>query len=319
MTGRRAHADHVIADLAGRQHGVVSRAQLLAAGLSAEMIRHRRTRGRLHDLTPSMPGVYLVGSAAEPPLARERAALLSCRGRVVLSHVSAGVLWGMCDRRPTLVDVTAVGLRAPRRNGIRGHRTADLDPGSWRWHRRVPVTSPARTVIDLAASTSSDELEAIVDRGRIAGLLRNGDLRRELAGAGGRRGVAAVRELLDGEQTPGFSRSEAERLALRMISSAQLPPPSGRNARTNGRELDLTWTRQRVVLEVDGRAFHSTPQRFEDDRAKDGALHAAGYRVLRVTWRMLTKQPSVVVARLAAVLALGDRELAIAERLGEGW
>ncbi len=308
--------DHVIADLAGRQQGVVSRAQLLAAGLTPQMIRHRRRHGRLHDLRPPVRGVYLVGHAVEPPLARERAALLACgRLHALLSHRSAAVVWGMEDERSGPVDVTVIGPRAPRRPGIRGHRVVAIDAGSWRWHRGLPLTTPARTVIDLAPTLSSHALESIVDRARIAGLLRNGELRRAVDDAGRRPGVAIVRALLDDELVPGFSRSEAERVALRVIRAARLPAPSGRNAGTKGRELDLVWGRERVVLEVDGQAFHRTAKRFEDDRAKDGDLHASGYRVLRVTWRMLTRQPEVVVARLAAVLALADRDVGLEERL----
>lgn len=310
------HPDEVIAGLAGRQQGVVSRRQLLAAGVSPEMIRHRRGRGRLHDLRPPIRGVYLVGHAVEAPLACERAALLACAPQsVVLSHRSAAVAWGIADPMPGPVDVTVIGPRAPRRPGLRGHRAATIDAGSWRWHRGLALTTPARTVIDLAASASLDELEAIVDRAKVARLLRDGELRQAVDVEAPRAGVAAVRALLDAEQPPGFSRSAAERVALRVIGAAGLPAPSARNDRAGRFELDLVWHRERVVLEVDGRAYHRTSRSFERDRAKDGALHAAGYRVLRVTWRRLTHRPEAMVAQLAAILALAQRDAAVDERL----
>ena len=101
---------------------------------------------------------------------------------------------------------------------------------------------------------------------------------------------------------PNLTRSEAERRALDLIRAARLPPPET-NVRVCGHEVDFLWRRQRLIVEVDGYAFHSSRRSFERDRRKDQALGAQGYRVIRVTWRQLTEEPEVVVATLAAALA----------------
>ncbi len=306
--------DRVIAEIAARQQGVVSREQLLAAGIGADAIRHRRERGRLHALRPPVRGVYLVGHVAEPAFARERAALLTAgREGAVLSHRTAAVVLGFAEPATGPVDVTVIGRCPPRRPGIRGHRTELWSPEAWRWEHGLPVTTPARTVLDLAATVSIEALEAIVDRARIVRLVNDEALRGELDARGGTRGAGKLRRLLNDERLPGFSRSEAERLTRRVVRAAALPAPTGQNARRGAHELDFVWARERVVLEVDGLAYHRTPARFEADRARDARLHAAGYRVLRVTWRMLTREPQVVVARLAAVLALAGQEAERAE------
>ena len=106
-----------------------------------------------------------------------------------------------------------------------------------------------------------------------------------------------------------FTRSEAEKRLRELVRSAGLPQPR-MNVHRAGWEVDAVWDDQRLVVEVDGRKFHSTPARFERDRRKDADLLLAGYRVLRVTWRRLTKEPREVVAILAGALALGHDERA---------
>lgn len=153
------HPDEVIAGLAGRQQGVVSRRQLLAAGVSPEMIRHRRGRGRLHDLRPPIRGVYLVGHAVEAPLARERAALLACAPQpVVLSHRSAAVAWGIADPMPGPVDVTVIGPRAPR-------------TGPRRWWPSSLRSSPSlsgtrRSTSGCGAPPATPRIDSAMRRGR---------------------------------------------------------------------------------------------------------------------------------------------------------
>ncbi len=122
--------------------------------------------------------------------------------------------------------------------------------------------------------------------------------------APGRTGVGMLRQILARTSGPAFTRSTAERRLLKLIREAQLPHPLT-NSRTKGYELDFLWPEQRLVVEVDGRRFHGHRAAFERDRRRDATLVAAGYRVIRVTWRQITEEPLAVVATLAQ--ALGPR------------
>jgi very-short-patch-repair endonuclease len=120
--------------------------------------------------------------------------------------------------------------------------------------------------------------------------------------AHGHRGVGKLRALLARDEEPAFTRSEAEERFLALIRRADLPAPAV-NAEVEGQMVDFVWRRKRVIVEVDGFRFHSTRSAFEHDRRRDAELSAAGYRVLRVTWRQLCDEPLAVIARLVAALA----------------
>jgi very-short-patch-repair endonuclease len=279
-----AGADRRVADLAAEQAGNVSVAQLRACGLSADAIKHRVRTGRLHR---RHRGVYAVGHLAAPPFAREWAAVLACPA-AVLSHGTAAVLWGLLEADEAApVHVTLPGGRH-HRDGIRVHR-ARLEPGDVRHRHGLPLTSPARTILDLAPQVTERLLaDALARR-----LVRPGDLRKS----------ARLRGLLD--PGPRLTRSEAERRLLAIVERARLPRPRT-NARVAGFELDAFWPHARLAVEVDGYAFHGSRTAFERDRRRDLALHAAGVRVLRVSWRQLG-EPEALSAALAAALARVER------------
>ena len=144
----RGRLDREIARLASAQHGVVTRRQVLALGYGSGAIELRLRSGRLHRIHR---GVYLVGHTAEPPRAREMAAVLACAPRAIISHRSAAALWMLVPSAPHLVEVTVLGSWKPRRPGIVAHSTGSLSRRDVRRLDRIPVTSPARTVLDLAA------------------------------------------------------------------------------------------------------------------------------------------------------------------------
>lgn len=291
--------DAAIAAVAASQYGVVTRDQLMATGLGRGAIERRVSRGRLHRVHR---GVYLVGHRAPPPLAREMAAVLACGPEAVLSHRSAAWLWQILPSPVGDVDVTIVGRDTEVRPGVRRHRVRRFLDGDLTRHRGVPVTTPARTLLDLAGAVGARELERSVDEGLVRGLVDRRRLRAAVARAVGRQGVAALRALLDHQDGPTLTRSEAEERMLALVRSAQLPKPRV-NAHLGGREVDLLWSAQRLVVEVDGYAYHSSRSAFERDHLRDAELGAAGFRVMRVTWRLLVNQPEAVVARLAAALA----------------
>lgn len=230
------------------------------------------------------------------------AAVLACGPEAVLSHRSAAWLWQILPSPVGDVDVTIVGRDTGVRPGVRRHRVRRFLDGDLTRHRGVPVTTPARTLLDLAGAVGARELERSVDEGLVRGLVDRRRLRAAVARAVGRQGVAALRALLDHQDGPTLTRSEAEERMLALVRSAQLPKPRV-NAHLGGREVDLLWSAQRLVVEVDGYAYHSSRSAFERDHLRDAELGAAGFRVMRVTWRLLVNQPEAVVARLAAALA----------------
>ncbi|HUG41910.1 MAG TPA: DUF559 domain-containing protein [Longimicrobiales bacterium] len=297
----RSRKEEAISRLAARQHGVVTRGQLLGAGLSSHVVEHRLTTGQFVALHR---GVYRVGPVVAPH-AREMAATLACGVRAVLSHESAAGLWGMLPKSgPDVLEVAIPGgIR--RRPGIRIHRLGALRPEEVSRLQRIPVTTAARTLYDLAGRARSGrsrrQLEKALAEALARGLTDRGALRKLLARHGGGAGSARMRALLD-SGGPAFTRSEAEERFLELIRSAQLDEPEA-NAKVEGLEVDFIWPGKRLVVEVDGFAFHSSAAAFEGDRRRDARLAAAGLLVVRVTWRQLADEPMAVVARLAQAMA----------------
>jgi very-short-patch-repair endonuclease len=279
-----------VARLAATQHGVVTRGQLLDAGLGRHAIAHRLERGRLHVIHR---GVYAVGHEPLSPRCLQLAAVLACGSGGALSHRSAAELWALLPERHD--EALHVSVPSQRRApaGVTLHRTAS--PEVTRRHG-IPVTTPARTILDLAATAHRGELERALEEARLLRLVSTHDLVRR---AHDRPGAARLRRLLGYELS--LTRSEAERRLVSLLATAQLPSPRT-NVRVAGHEVDAVWPRQRLVVEVDGFTFHASRDAFERDRARDAELQAHGYRVIRVTWRQLSARPEVLTARLGAAL-----------------
>lgn len=293
-----ASTDARLARLAAGQRGVVTRRQALAAGVGAGAIRDRLRRGALH---PLHRGVYLVGHPVPAPLALEQAALLAAGPSAVLVRRTAAALWRLTDPPPA-VEVLVAGRQARARAGLVIRRTVSpLAASDLRRIDGLPVTSPARTVVDLAGELDGARLERLVHEAQVRRLASPQAVRAALDRAGPVRGAAGLRRILEAAR-PGVTRSEAERLLTRILRGAELPPPR-RNVVVGRYELDALWPGHRVVVEVDGWQFHGTRQAFERDRRRDMELQALGYRVVRVTWRQMRDEPLAVVARLAALLA----------------
>jgi len=199
------------------------------------------------------------------------------------------------------VTVTVVG-RKVRPRGIRVHRAAHLHPIDIRDVDGLRLSSPARTVLDLAAA-EHPSLEAFYSDLLARRVLREPQLKAAIVRAGRRRGVALVRSLIAANQR-GFTRSHAERIMRRLCRTARLPEPLS-NVKLAGYEVDFLWPKERLVIEVDGFQFHGHRVAFERDRRKDQVLLTAGYRVVRVTWRQLVGEPLTVLAVIAAALASG--------------
>jgi len=294
--------DRAVAGIAARQRRLVTRAQLAGAGLGRGAIEHRVAQGRLHRMHR---GVYLVGHAIPPPLARETAALLACGPGAVLSHRSAAALWQLPTKGAREVEVTLVARRPASRPGIRIYCVPSLASRDRRRHAGLALTAPARTLLDLGTLLSPRALEQAVAEARARRLVSSGVLLAALDRAPKRRGAAALRALLRQESGPALTRSEAEERLLALVRAEGLPLPES-NVRVGAYEVDFLWRAQRLVVEVDGYAFHSSPAAFERDRVRDADLGDAGFRVRRVTWRQLTEDPDGVKRMLRRALARGE-------------
>lgn len=258
--------------------------------------------GRLHRLHR---GVYLLGHSVAPPLARETAAILACGPGAVLSHASAGGLWGILETPPGAIDVTVAGRDCGRRVGVRHHRARRLLDADVRWREGLPVTAPARTLIDLAAALDDRSLERAVNEALVSRIASEDDIAAALYRSRARPGVPALRRLLEQAREPRLTRSEAEERLLMLIRKSGLPAPRT-NVKLDTYEVDFLWSAARLVVEVDGFAFHSTRAAFERDRRRDADLQARGLTVMRLTWRQIVEEPEATVVRLTRLLDAGN-------------
>lgn len=294
--------ESVAAKIGTRQDGVVTWHQLRTAGVGEGAIKHRANNGHLHR---RHRGVYIVGHGALARTAKEQAALLACGDKAVIGHWSAAYLWGLIKAPPDQVHVTVIGAARRPRNGIMIRRTTCLSRQDIRRRQGLRLTSPARTIIDLAAHADLRTLERLTAEARVLKLLRDGELEKALARAGRRPGVARMRALLHHESGPVLTRSEAERRMRRLVQAAGLPIPVA-NARVGGYEVDFYWPGKRVIVEVDGYEFHGHRAAFERDRRKGLALTAGGDELIRISAGQLVYEPVWLAAHLAQALAKGS-------------
>ena len=231
------------------------------------------------------------------------AAVLACGAGARLSHGTAARVWGLDDGGPDpRIHVGVVRGHPSPGPDVCVHRLRDDDPESVVRHEGLPLTTPARTLLDLAGYLAASQLERAVARARRQELVIDDDVARLLARHPRRRGVGRLRAIMALDGGPAFTRSEAEARLLELVRRGGLAAPRV-NARVAGWEVDFVWTRARLIVEVDGYAFHASTRAFERDRERDATLMGAGYRVARVTWRQLTTTPEAVLVRLAQALA----------------
>jgi very-short-patch-repair endonuclease len=244
-------------------------------------------------------GVYLVGREYVEPFGEEMAAILYFRGHAVLSHRSAACVWGLLDR-PSEIALTTTRARHSR-PGLTLHRVTELDRRDLRLRRGLPVTSPSRTIVDLAAD---DELEQAVAIAFDKGLASPDEVRAAVERAPHHKGLVRLNRLLETGSATGLTRSKGERRLRALLRAADLPQPLA-NQPLLGYVADFIWPEQKLILEFDSFLFHSSRQAFEHDRRRDQRLAAAGYLVIRLTWRQLEQEPYAVIARIAQ--AIGAR------------
>jgi very-short-patch-repair endonuclease len=216
----------------------------------------------------------------------------------VVSHYPAAVLWDWRPPREGPIHVT-LPTGGHNRPGIIVHHTA-LHPADITRRHGIPVTSAARTLLDLAATEPTAELDRALNEAGLQRRVSPHSLDEQFNRYPRHKGTAALKAAT--RPDPAFTRSEAERRALDLIRRAGLPAPQT-NQRIEGHEVDLVWRQARLIVEIDGYAYHSTRRSFEQDRRRDQRLITAGWRVVRVTWRQLTERPEAVAVMLATALA----------------
>jgi very-short-patch-repair endonuclease len=272
----------------------------MALGIRRGSVAHRLSTGSLHRVFPS---VFAVGHPALEPWALETAALLFGGDDCVLSHSTAAALWGFVPVVPPEVAVTLVRRHVRRPPGVRVHRVDALDARDVRFREGLPVTAPARTLIDLAGEASGGAVEAALNEARVLQLVTDEQLQEAMERCPLRTGVGHLRALLTGERGPALTRSEAERRLRRIVEDGELPWPQF-NVWLHGYLVDAVWAGAKLVVEVDGYGVHGQRRAFESDRRRDQQLAADGFLVVRMTRRQLRNEPMAVLARLAQALAV---------------
>jgi very-short-patch-repair endonuclease len=280
--------------IARDQHGVISRRQLLDEGFSSQAIKHRLAIGRLH---PARRGVYAVGRPELTRKGRWMAVILACPPGSVLSDESAAALLGLEDRERAITVSMPPGSRC-RIKDARLH-CRKFVPGDRGVLDGIPVTSPARTLIDLATTAGERRLEAAVNAADKLDLIDPEALRAELDQRAGVPGAPALRALLD-RDTLRLTDSELERRFLRLVRSAGLPLPQT-GARLGPFTVDFHWPDLGLVVETDGLRYHRTPSQQASDRRRDQVLTAQGMVVLRFTHAQVVDEPERVIAALRDV------------------
>jgi very-short-patch-repair endonuclease len=316
VDGRRVSVDSAlpidvrIRQVAEVQRGRVARRQLLVVGIDTNAIVRRLRKRRLEFVHR---GVYGLPHTADLPLAAETAALLACGEGAVLSHHSAATLWGLRTGTARPVHVTIDGHRGcPAPDGVRVHRSTTLRPADIELHRGLPITSPARTLLDVAAALSDRDVERMLDEGLFAlRILTRKDIEHVLARAGGHPGRATLARAAAAAPTPaGSTDSPPEERLLQLIRAAGLPEPRTQIPML-GYRLDFFWPRLKLAVEVDAYGTHGSRARFEADRRRDARLLTEkGIVVIRFSRAAITQRPFEVLGLLAR--AIGQRETALA-------
>lgn len=277
--------ERVVAATFRQQYGVLHRRQALRLGVSARQITRRLTSGEWERVHPS---VYRLASSPGSYEQSLLAACLAAGARAVASHEGAAWMWRMLPERPRRPSITVPPQHHPRLNGVAVHRLNDLDQQRVIVRRGIPCTDPLRTLVDLAAVAESVTTVEALDRTLVSKLtdVQAIDAELERRGGHGRRGVAPLRQILiDRGMTGGPTPSALEAAALQLMRRWGIPV-RGREVVTDGGRyrIDFLLT-ETIAVEVDGYAFHWSPEAKSRDEERRNRLRLRGMTVLVYTWR----------------------------------
>jgi very-short-patch-repair endonuclease len=276
-------ADEIVARFASRAHGVVTRGELLAAGLSQRQIHGRIGRGTLIVVHP---GVYRVGHRAPSVEARYMAAVKACGERALLSGLAAAWLWGLQKGLAPPPEVSAPTER--RIKGVKVRRVRRLGKGDGTVWRGIPVTTVPRTLIDLSSLLSFDEL---------ARAAHEATIRYEVTRV--EKAPQSLQAILEGDAPILLSRLERRFRAL--LRAAGLPLPVT-NRPAGAHYVDCRWPEHKLTVELDSYRFHKTRHAWEQDRRRDREARRRGDVMRRYTWRDVFEEPDDMLAELKELL-----------------
>jgi hypothetical protein len=289
--------DQAIALLAARQHGIVTRGQLLDLGLGPMAIHYRVHSGRLH---PVHRGVYSVGRPARTGLEHAAAAVLACGPTAALSHQSALVLWAIWERWTFPVQVT-IRTGDFRPQGITVHRSRTLAPRDIRRQNGIWTTSPARALLDCAPDLARKTLTRAVNDARLKAGMNHIQLGDVVARNPTHPGAAPLKPFIENTRD-GPTRSEWEDTFKDFCARYGLPTPIMSTV-VCGFEVDAFFPDHNVIVELDSWEFHKDRSAFEADRERDAETLAHGYHTVRITWERLKTRPADEAARLHRILS----------------
>jgi len=281
-----------IADVAARQYGLITTAQLVAAGLSHPAITRRVASGELHRLHL---GVYAVGHAAPAQEALWLAAVLGGGEGSALRGLSGAKLWAVSRFAAPVAEVVTPHRRAPR-PCIRFYRANELDPRDVTSHRRIPVTTMHRLFVDLSDALTPFQLANVIHEAAFRGRFVEPAVRDAMARVWGRQRLWVVeRAIALYHLGSAGTRSGAEDAFLRLVADFEEPLV---NVGFEGFERDFHWPERKLVVEVDGPA-HGRPRDRLDDARRDRSLRELGYTVLRFADADVYQRSREVLAAVA--------------------
>jgi hypothetical protein len=295
MGGQDGKVDRVIARLATGAHGVVSRLELLAAGVSKRQVDRRLDRGAL---IVEFPGVYRAGHRAPSAEARYIAALKACGEGAVLSGLAAAWLYGLVGGPAPRPEVSTPNNR--RVKGIRVHRSRRLDPRETTTWKRIPVTTVPRTLVDLPSLLSFEELTKAVHEADVRHGTRPEYIEAVLARYPNAPGAATLRAIASGDAPTLLSELEKRFRAL--LETHLLPLPST-NRKSGAHYVDCRWPEQRLTIELDSYRFHRSRHAWEQDHQRERSARGRGDDFRRYTWRHVVEEPADTVTELRALLS----------------
>jgi very-short-patch-repair endonuclease len=304
---RKEPASRAVAELAAEQWGIVDLDELRGCGLSPREITTLVQNGWLHRLHRR---VYSVGHASPPLEGRFLGAVKACVPPAAISFFAGAVNLGIFDWEERPIDVTVAAVGSRSHPGLRIHRVAAFGPDDVCRHRGIPTTSPARTLLDLAAVLPPNGLRRAVRRAQSLGLVHVDQITAYLGRHEGRRGAGRLARLI--ATGPAPTRSELEDAVLDLMLRGGLAHPRvNEPLRLGGRRVipDFRWPELRLVVEADGAQWHEGAVAREVDSERQALLEAHGERVLRVTWAQAVTEPHQTLARLRAAGAPRARTL----------
>lgn len=287
--------EHVVERLATRSHGVVTRRALLAAGVTQAEIRHRLGTGALLRVHP---GVFRVGHRAPSVEARYVAAVRACGDGSRLSGSAAAHLYGLVRGPAPPPEVTVAGKRRVR--GVRVRQARAIDPRDATTHRGIPITTVARTIVDLASELSAEEVARACHEAGVKHGITPRQVQQVLDRRPTSRGAGKLRRILHGDEPITISR--LERRFFELLRAEGLPLPTV-NRPASGRRVDCRWPEMALTVELDSYRYHRSRHAWERDRLREREARARGDEFRRYTWGDVYEEPDATLAELRRLLA----------------